>query len=176
MKVQSSSINNLTIQQFNNQFGFTLIELLVVIMLMGILAGFSIVQTMTYHKEQVLQDAAEQLVSDLKMAQSKAASGVQDDLTGSITAFFVASSGGSTYTLNRRFASSSNSIGTQTLKPPVAISSWPGDIIFRVPTGNLQSATSQTIQVCYTNVGYHNITVEPSGRIYKSERLGSTCP
>lgn len=168
MKIQSFSVNN---QQstISNQSAFTLIELLVVIMLMGVLAAFSIVQTMTYHKQQVLQDATEQLVSDLKVMQGKAASGVQDDASGTIEAFFVSSIGGNTYTLNRRFASGSNSIGTQTLKSPVAISSWPGDIVFLVPTGKLEGGDKNII-VSYTGVGTHCIKVESSGRIYKKDR------
>jgi prepilin-type N-terminal cleavage/methylation domain-containing protein len=59
--------------------GFTLIEMLVVITLTGILFGIGLTSYNTFNRNQILQQAAEQLRSDLRLAQNKALAGQKLD-------------------------------------------------------------------------------------------------
>lgn len=163
--------------------GFTLVEFMIVIAILLILAAIAIPQFGSYSKRQVLLTETDQLVTGLKTVQGKAKAGVQDDPSGiTIKAFFVSSFAGSnTYDLNRRFDGTSAQISSHTMESPITISSWPGNISFSLPKGSLVDSagslvgSSQTIRVCYTDVGYHDIIVEPTGRIYRNDRGGPPC-
>lgn len=55
--------------------GFTLIELLVVMSIIGILFGIGIAQYMNFNRRQILDQAAQELKSNLRLAQNKALAG-----------------------------------------------------------------------------------------------------
>ncbi|MGB9585895.1 MAG: pilus assembly FimT family protein [Anaerolineales bacterium] len=55
--------------------GFTLIELLVVMSVIGILFAIGIAQSMNFNRRQILDQAAQELKNNLRLAQTKAASG-----------------------------------------------------------------------------------------------------
>jgi prepilin-type N-terminal cleavage/methylation domain-containing protein len=55
--------------------GFTLIELLVVMTIIGILFGIGIAQYMNFNRSQILEQAAQDLKNNLRLAQTKAING-----------------------------------------------------------------------------------------------------
>jgi len=55
--------------------GFTLIELLVVMAIIGILFGVGVAQYMSFNRSQILEQAAQELKNNLRLAQTKAANG-----------------------------------------------------------------------------------------------------
>ncbi len=58
-----------------SQSGFTLIELMVVISIIAIMFGIDLSSYNTFNRNQILQQAAENLRSDLRLAQNKALAG-----------------------------------------------------------------------------------------------------
>jgi len=55
--------------------GFTLIELLVVMTIMGILFGIGVAQYINFNRSQILEQAAQELKNNLRLAQTKAVNG-----------------------------------------------------------------------------------------------------
>jgi len=58
--------------------GFTLIELLVTISIMGILFGLGVAKYNEFNRRQILDQAAQELKSNLRLAQDKALAGEKD--------------------------------------------------------------------------------------------------
>lgn len=171
--------------------GFTLVEFLIVAAIIGVLTGFGIPQFTTYSKRQTLVKATDQVINDLKTVQNMGLSGVQDDPDGyTVTSFYLEKTGINTYELKRERVNGSpipNTIYQSALDSPTFFALWPEiplplpptpiKIKFNVPTGKLTSECSLNcvIRVCYTGVGYYDITIEPSGRIYREPRGGPPC-
>ena len=58
--------------------GFTLIELLVTISIMGILFGLGVAKYNEFNRRQILEQAAQELKSNLRLVQDKALAGEKD--------------------------------------------------------------------------------------------------
>lgn len=68
--------------------GFTLIELLVVVMMIAGVTALVLPQFSSFNRSQSVQNAAEELQSALRFAQSSASSGVQCDLTSTQASYW----------------------------------------------------------------------------------------
>ena len=77
MKLKTFFIEQFSNSTISNQ-GFTLVELLVVIAILAIVLAVSLPSFNAFTKSQYLTQSAEQLLSDLRTAQSRAQNGVVD--------------------------------------------------------------------------------------------------
>lgn len=69
--------NNIQKKHLGRQAGFTIIELLTVAVIISIMSVFVLASSRTNQKRYVLEQAAQQLVSDIRRAQNMAMSGVE---------------------------------------------------------------------------------------------------
>ena len=169
--------------------GFTLIELMIVALLMGMLAAFTIPQFSKFQKRSDAGNVAAQVESSLKLSQSMARSGVQNQTAGAnkIDYYkFAFSDPGSVGCYSSYFiqgyddanASVGSELGKTSVQCPVVISYENSDIDFQTITGRVINNTwsgSTTVKVCYSGYGYVPITVYEDGRIVKGEFNDTPC-
>ena len=115
-------------------FGFTLIELLVVMTIMGILFGIGVAQYMNFNRSQILEQAAQELKNNLRLAQTKAANGEKPtECTSALEGYQVNFSLPRTYQIQAKCGGSL--VGTPktfSLPSVVEFSSLPSPILFKV--------------------------------------------
>ncbi len=82
--------------------GFSLVELLIVISIIGFLSAAGLASYLNFSRAQLLNQAAEKLVSDLRLAQSLASSGQKPSLcllAGKLSGYSLVISSPTTYYL-----------------------------------------------------------------------------
>jgi prepilin-type N-terminal cleavage/methylation domain-containing protein len=113
--------------------GFTLIEILIVITLTVILFGIGLAQYMNFNRLQILEQAAQELKNNLRLAQTKAANGEKPDGCGVLNGYRVSFFSGDPYTYTIQAICGGNPAGavkTFSLPSVVEISSLPPPIVF----------------------------------------------
>lgn len=151
--------------------GFTLIELLVVISIIGILFVIGIAQYMNFNRRQILDQATQELKSNLRLAQTMASSGEKPTGCTTLDGYRVNfSSGGSTNPDNYQIQAKCSPEGlvgtakTFSLPSVVKFSSVPSPILFKVLAQGTDLPTDLTISL--TGFGQpRSITVTKTGKI-----------
>ncbi|MFH1667875.1 MAG: prepilin-type N-terminal cleavage/methylation domain-containing protein [Candidatus Komeilibacteria bacterium] len=158
-----------------NQSGFTLVELLVVIFIMSLLTSLILISYRSSEKRYALNQAAQQLVSNLRKAQSMAMSGVGireqycgygikvDSGSSPGSYIFYADKSGNCQNSNNKYDASDDIIETINLPNQIIIqASSPADFFFKSP-----DPTTYINQVSVSGVG-RTITLEvESGSLSK---------
>lgn len=143
--------------------GFTLIELLVVLGVMGVLIVVGLAGLVAYSREQALKNAARELRTNLRFAQSKAIVGEKPtSCTSNLTAYSLEFSGATSYSI-KALCSAQITVASFKLPTDVTKSSGAGSITFTVSTGSI--GTSSTITLSSTFVGTEIITIDANGVI-----------
>jgi len=113
-------------------FGFTLIELLIVVTIIGILFGIGIAQYMNFNRSQILEQAAQELKNNLRLAQTKAVNGEKPDGCSVLDGYRVSFSS-NTYMIQAICRESpTGAAKTFSLPSAVKFSSLPSPILFKV--------------------------------------------
>jgi len=114
--------------------GFSLIELLVVVTITGILFGVGVAKYTDFNRSQILEQAAQELKNNLRLAQTKAASGEKPvGCTGGLDGYQVSFSLPRTYQIQAKCGGSL--VGTPNifnLPSVLEFSSLPSPILFKV--------------------------------------------
>ncbi|MCX6783530.1 MAG: prepilin-type N-terminal cleavage/methylation domain-containing protein [candidate division WWE3 bacterium] len=151
--------------------GFTLVELLIVIAVMVVIFAAIIPSFNNFTKSQYLEQATQQLINDLRSAQSKAQQGVS---VGGATAYcwflLTGNTASSAYTVgtsNAAVCTASNTVSTLSLPNSISFKDAGGkSIYFNQLTGSLNNAASTiTIQIGNDTVN-KCVNIDPSGNIY----------
>lgn len=153
-----------------NQSGFTLAELLIVIFIMGLLTSLTLVSYRSSEKRYALNQATQQLVSNLRKAQSMAMSGVgirgqycgygiKVDFGSSPSSYiFYADKSGDCQISNNKYDASDDIIETINLPNQIIIqASSLADLFFKSP-----DPTTYIDQVSISGVS-RTITLEVEG-------------
>lgn len=159
--------------------GFTLIELLIVISLVGLLMGWSVPEFMKFNRRQVHLGAADQLVTDLKLAQNLAESGVRGEDVDRYRLHWIDVNTYQVWSCQDQVTplvkcQTSTTLKAKDLDAEVSVSdaSPPLDVVdFLVPTGNV-SDDAVEYTVCHSKLSgeMFRVTVEKGGRIFRGER------
>jgi len=146
------------------QRGYTLIELLVVITIIGLLFGGSIAAYAKFNQRQTVLAAGKQLLSDLRSALTKAASGVKPSGCTTLSAYELkGNSGASSYNISA-VCSNNSSILVSSGKFNSGITLGTAvDVTF---VGQLGGATGTLGNLTVTSSGLtYSLTVNSSGDI-----------
>ena len=172
--------------------GFSLIELLIVASLMAILAAFSIPQFRGFQKRSIAENSAADLESSIKLAQSMARSGVQNQMgAGKIDyyGFALQQLSGSPGCYGgyfiQPFDKNGNAVGSALgytkVSCPVVLTSAQNEVDFQTITGLVTNigADSADISVCYPGEGAIPVTIYKDGKVVKGEfddSASCSCP
>jgi len=114
--------------------GFTLIEFLVVMTIMGVLFGIGVAQYINFNRSQILEQAAQELKNNLRLAQTKATTGEKPtECTTTLEGYQVSFSLPRTYQIQAKCGGSL--VGTPkifNLPSVVEFSSLPSPLLFKV--------------------------------------------
>lgn len=155
--------------------GVTLIELLIVIALLAILSGFFIPQFTSFPQRQELKTTTKEVATLIEEARSKAMSGLQGGAQSAVGYGVPVSSPDGIY---RKYTSGSwESTYLKKFGIPTDMrASWPAtDILFKIPTGKLDSTSDLTVRLCYDGIGEYHVIVRTTGVVEIEEQSGATC-
>lgn len=145
--------------------GFTLIELVVTVAIMAILSGMSVVGYNKFNESQTVNQAANNLASDLRLAQQNALSGNKPTgCSGDLHGWKVVIASPS----YRLWAICDADVGdkTVTITPLTLTATGGNDVIFAALTGAESGTTSITINGNLGGTAYSKtITVTTAGAI-----------
>ena len=151
--------------------GFTLIELLVVITVIGILFGIGIAQYMNFNRAQILEQAAQDLKNNFRLAQTKASNG-EKPLEGcnSLNGYRVkfTSDNPDNYTLVAVCNGEDvlNSEVKYNLPSVVKFSPLPSPILFKVLDQGTDLSSDLTINLVFTGTSLQkSVKVGQNGKI-----------
>lgn len=149
--------------------GFTLIELLVTISIIGVLFGIGVAKYNEFNRRQILDQAAQELKSNLRLAQSKASAGEKPAsgcamLDGYQVSFV--DSNPDYYTIGAKCSPNSPAAESLSLPTGISFSSLPSSnsIIFKV----LGQGTNVNVSTNIVLSGFgdtRTITVSATGEI-----------
>jgi len=123
------------LKNLSSLWGFTLIELLVVVTIIGILFGIGVAQYANFNRSQILEQAAQDLKNNLRLAQTKAANGEKPNGCSVLNGYRVSFSSGAsdTYTIQAMCGGSpTGPAKTFSLPPVVKFNPLPSPILFKV--------------------------------------------
>ncbi len=168
--------------------GFTLIELLIVVALTGMLAAFTIPQLSKFQKRSVVRKEAADVESMLKLAQSMARSGVQDQNGGAKIDYykFSLSSNGAAGCYNGYYMQGYDDtdtlvgvkLGETDVQCPIVIESSWDSVDFQTITGrviNNSWVDSTSLKVCYPGLGHIPITIYRDGHVTRGDFIDTPC-
>lgn len=151
------------------KFGFTLIELLVSISIIGIIFTIGLARYNQFNRRQILVQAAQELKSNLRLAQSKAF-GAEKDCSGTLDGYLVALDS-NTYTIKSQCSQGGGkNYGTLISYPyygGVQKFSGPSSILFKVLAQGVVGAGTVTLR--FPGMGDVDVTVTATGEIYSGE-------
>lgn len=150
----------------SHKFGFTLIELLVAISIIGILFTIGLARYNEFNRRQILVQAAQELKSNLRLAQSKAF-GAEKNCSGTLDGYLVTLDSG-TYTIKSQCSQG----GSKNYGTPISYSyyggvqknSGPSSILFKVLAQGVVGVG--TVTLSFSGVGTVDVTVTEAGEIY----------
>jgi len=143
--------------------GFTLVELLVVIAVLGVVIAYSIPSFLAYIQSQYLKQGAEQVLSDLRSAQSRAQNGI---LSGSYECWGLEFNGLNIYEAKSYDCDDydSNTL-VKTLSLPATVTASGSDIVFKKLSGMPDIASLTTVILTYNGVT-KSVKIETGGNMY----------
>lgn len=161
------------VKKLSSLAGFTLIELLVVITIVGILFGIGVAQYINFNRSQILEQAAQELKNNLRLAQTKAANGEKPEgcsiLDGYRVSFF--SGGDSPDTYKIRAVCGGNEQGeTKTFFLPSVIKfnplPFPSQVLFKVLAQGTNLSDDLMINLVFKDTSLQKtVRVSKNGKI-----------
>lgn len=147
-------------------FGFTIIELIVSIAILLLLVGGLLASYNNYNQNQTVKQAAQTVKANIRLAQSKALSGVKPTSGCTQLAGYAVSFTLTTYSFQAQCTEGLvGTIAQSTLPAGTSFNPVPNSFVFGVVTrGLLNTSSSVTITVAGFNKNYR-LTIEPNGVI-----------
>lgn len=144
--------------------GFTLIELLVAVSIIGIIFGIGVAKYQEFNRRQILFQAAEELKSNLRLAQDKALAG-EKDCTGDLEGYRVTFSTTS-YSFRSQCSEGDGPEATFSYYGETQMTSGPSSILFKVLGLGTDVAGTVQIRLELSGVtGEETIMVSGAGEI-----------
>ena len=150
--------------------GFTLVELLVVVGIISVVTGFGVASYNRFNDKQKVEQAAKELVSNLRFLQSNAISGIKSFGSGSCTVGTTLDGWYADITNNKYYLKCSNgseipaSAGRLPLAEGADISSSPGLVKFNPVYGDTDLEVDLPIKVEMAG-NEKTVTVSKNGNI-----------
>ncbi len=145
--------------------GFTLIELLVVVSIIGILFTIGIAQYMNFNRSQILDQTAQELKNNLRLAQTMAFTGEKPGECIALDGYQVSFSSDS-YIIQPVCGGNVVDSGKKTFYLPLGVgfTSIPSPILFKVLAQGTSLADNLTISLTGFNLS-RNVVVTKEGKI-----------
>ena len=149
--------------------GFTLIELLVVTSIISILFVIGVAQYTNFNRSQILDQAAQELKNNLRLAQTMATSGEKPGGCAVLDGYRVSFSSGNPDTYTIQAICGGNPVGpikSFKLQSVVRFSSVPSPILFKVLAQGTNLNNDLTIRLNFTGTSLQRtVTVSKQGKI-----------